>query len=201
MLQPHPSSWLVDAQQKLEDQAYQDINRLPLSPLDSFPDQYYCHALCYRTGLSCTPKMEFGSEAAVSCLLSHHSGEYHPYQVPLVITLQSAPPLDEGHQRVRVMMKPCRIETGCTTGLNAFCGSDTRGHFDYDPPRSSGIVKWNQMFCVIAVYILLSCCGSGSKIDPTCTPCIHVTRSGQGVTWTLLYHTPLPRRGQGNLHT
>ena len=102
--------------------------------------------------------------------------------MPLVITLQSAPPLDEGHQRIRVMMKACRIETGCTIGLNAFCGSDTRGHFDYDPPRSSGIVKWNQMFCVIAVYILLSCRGSGSKIDPTCTPCIHVTRSGQGVT-------------------
>ena len=139
--------------------------------------------MLFAIGLaSAVPQNGVWSEAAVSCLLSHHSGKYHPYQVPLVITLQSAPPLDEGHQRIRVMMKACRIETGCTIGLNAFCGSDTRGHFDYDPPRSSGIVKWNQMFCVIVVYIQLSCSVLQSKTDPMCISCIHMTRSSQGVT-------------------
>ena len=29
-------------------------------------------------------------------------------------------------------------------------------HFDYNLPKGSGIVNWNQMFCVIVVYIQLS---------------------------------------------
>ena len=45
------------------------------------------------------------------------------------------------------------------------------------------------MFWVTVVYILLSCSVLESKIDPTCISCIRMTRSGQGVAWTLLYHT------------
>ena len=52
------------------------------------------------------------------------------------------------------------------------------------------------MFCIIAVYILLSYSVLESKTDPTCTPCIHMTRSGQGVTWTLLHHTHFPCQGE-----
>lgn len=63
-------------------------------------------------------------------------------------------------------------------------------------PQSNGIIKWNQMFCIIAVYILLSYSVLESKTDPTCTPCIHMTRSGQGVTWTLLHHTHFPCQGE-----
>ena len=37
-----------------------------------------------------------------------------------------------------------------------------------------------------------------SKIDPTYTPCIHMTRSGQGVTWTLLHHTHFPAKERPN---
>ena len=96
-------------------------------------------------------------------------------------------------------MTPCQMGTGYSTGLDAFCGSDTKGHLDYGLPKGSGTVKGSQMFCVTAVYILLSCSVLESKTDPTCISCIHRTRSSQGLTWTLLYQYSLllPRRGQG----
>ena len=79
-------------------------------------------------------------------------------------------------------MTPCQMGTGYSTGLDAVCGSDIKGHFDYNLPKGSGIVKWNQMFCVIVVYIQLSCSVLQSKTDPMCISCIHMTRSSQGVT-------------------
>ena len=98
-------------------------------------------------------------------------------------------------------MTPCQMGTGYSTGLDAFCGSDTKGHLDYSLPKGSGTVKGSQMFCVIAVYNLLSCSVLESKTDPTCISCIHRTRSSQGLTWTLLYHTPLAKKRPRNLGT
>lgn len=94
------------------------------------------------------------------------------------------------------MMTPCQVGTGCTTGIDAFCGSNARGHFGYNLPQSNGIIKCIQMLCVIVVYILLSCNALESKIDPSCTPCLHKTSSGQGVTWTLFYHTCFSCQGE-----
>ena len=52
LLQPHSSSWLVNAQRKLEDP---NIKGFSLSTLASIPDWYYCCAL--HTGLaSVAPK-------------------------------------------------------------------------------------------------------------------------------------------------
>ncbi|XP_042096426.1 endogenous retrovirus group 3 member 1 Env polyprotein [Ovis aries] len=93
-------------------------------------------------------------------------------------------------------MAPCQVGTGCTTGLDAFCGSNTRGHFGYNLPKNNGFIKCTLMFSVIAFYILLSCSALKSKIDPSCTPCIHMTKSAQGVTWTLLYHTHFSCQGE-----
>ena len=78
LLQPHPSSWLVNTQWKLENPVigYKWASMVTPGP---FPDGHYCRALCYRTNFSHTPGLEFGSEAAISCLLSRRSGEYHPY--------------------------------------------------------------------------------------------------------------------------
>ena len=93
-------------------------------------------------------------------------------------------------------MAPCQVGTGCTTGLDAFCGSNTRGCFGYNLPKRNGFIKCTQMFSVIAVYILLSCSALESKIDPSCTPCVRMTRSGQGVTWTLLYYIHFSCEGE-----
>ena len=76
LLQPHSSSWLVNAQRKLEDP---NIKGFSLSTLASIPDWYYCCALHYRTSFSRTSGLGFGSEAAISCLLSHCSGKPHSY--------------------------------------------------------------------------------------------------------------------------
>ena len=56
---------------------YQDINGFLLSTLASIPDWYYCCALHYKTSISRTPGLGFGSEAAVSCLVSHCTGKPH----------------------------------------------------------------------------------------------------------------------------
>ena len=78
LFQLHPVNWLVDVRWKLEDPVIKIWMGFHCHP-GPFPDRHYCCALCYRTSFSHTPGLEFGSEAAVSCLLSHRSGEYHPY--------------------------------------------------------------------------------------------------------------------------
>ena len=76
-LQPHSGSWSMHiGSLKIWLSKYQWI--FIVNP-GSTPDCYYCRALCYRTSFSHTPGLGLGSEAAVSCLLSHHSGKPHSY--------------------------------------------------------------------------------------------------------------------------